>query len=130
MMLRGSRRERRRFRRASLNTELLYKVVRTHEGGAPAQEAERTTSLTNISSGGVAFLSDVDVPVRTGLEVKFRFDLKGHGELTIAAAGDVRYCIQRGDYRSYQVGIEFTRIAEADARFIADYVRAPFRKRI
>jgi len=117
-----SHKERRRFKRASLSVELFYKVIHVPEGSAPIAEKENTTYLINIGEGGLAFVSGSQLSAGVDLEVIFNFVLAGRRDLKITAVGQVCYCILMGDYRRYQVGIEFTKIDEVDRKFISDFV--------
>ncbi len=117
-------RDRRRFKRVSLSTEVFYRVVGAPEGEAQQAERESMAYLCNISEGGLGFMSGSQVPAGASLEVAFNFLLDGCRNLKITAVGLVRYCFLMGDYKRYQVGIEFTNVNDADKRFIADYIRS------
>ena len=117
-------RDRRRFQRTSLSTEIFYRVVGAPEGEAPQAEKENMAYLFNVSEGGLGFMCGSQVPAGASLEVAFNFLLDGCRNLKITAVGLVRYCFLMGDYKRYQVGIEFTSINDADKKFIADYVRS------
>jgi len=114
--------ERRRFKRACLNVELFYKVIRLPGGSSQTADKQNTTYLVNIGEGGLAFVSGSQLSVGADLEVTFNFVLDGHRDIKIGAVGQVRYCILMGDYKRYQVGFEFTKIDEADRKLIADFV--------
>jgi hypothetical protein len=117
------KKEKRRFRRVSLSADLFYRVMRVSGESAGASEKEDTVPLINISEGGLSFMADVQIPCDTAFEVTFHFLVDGRRDIKIKAEARARYCLLMGDYKRYQVGTEFTRIDDADRKFIADYVR-------
>jgi len=118
------KKERRRFKRVSLGGDLFYRVVRVPGESAVTSEKEGTAHLINIGEGGLAFMSDAQIPCDTAFEVAFHFLVDGRRDIKIKAAGRARYCLLMGDYKRYQVGIEFTQLDDADRKFIVDYVRS------
>ncbi len=103
-------------------------MTRVPGGGMPSAEAHAARIL-NIGEGGLAFLSEAEVPLGVELEATFSFILSGRQERPVTVACRTCYCQLRGDYKTYQVGCEFTGIPEADRKLIADYVASAWAAR-
>jgi len=106
--------ERRRFKRAVLRTDMIFMLA--------SLKGEVEGHILNISQGGAAFTSEVEVPVATEITVTFHFVLDADRDIAVVAKAQVRYCVMEGDYKRYQVGVEFTEICAADKDLIGTYV--------
>ena len=117
-----SPKEKRRFRRVPLDVDLFYEVSRLPDVRLKTKAPETTTRLVNICEGGIAFVSSLELAISTELRITFHLFAEKAESSKISAIGEVRYCILRGDYKTYQVGVEFTKIKKSDRKLIADYV--------
>jgi c-di-GMP-binding flagellar brake protein YcgR len=123
-----SPKERRRFPRVPLDIDLNYKVNRLPDVRMKTDSVEDTSHLINISEGGIAFVSPVDMPVSTGLDLTFNLIAGKARKSKIMVKGETRYSILRADYRTYQVGVEFIKIKASDRKHIAFYVKSQLRR--
>jgi c-di-GMP-binding flagellar brake protein YcgR len=120
--------DRRRFQRLKLNLDLVYKVetpiiLRIRLGD---KEIEATT--LDISEGGMAFLTDYDIPVLSGLALKFTlFKLARSGEINfyrpMQIEGEVR-SNNLSENKEYRLGICFVKKDAAVKDEISNFVKS------
>ena len=115
--------ERRRFKRAYVETDLFYSAAVEPEVKMKTKGRTETASLVDLGEGGLAFVGDVEVARDTKMQLSFKLDTKEGKSAKIQAVGIVRYCFLQGDYKSYRIGLEFTKIGKAAKQAIAAFVR-------
>ncbi len=117
--------DRRRFQRLRMNLSVIYKVdqpvtVRMLIGD---KEVEATT--LDLSEGGMALLTDFNIPVSTSLFIKFTlFKVGGDGKVNfygpVVIGGEVRSNVL--SEKKYRLGICFSQIEPQDKTEMADFL--------
>lgn len=119
--------ERRRFTRLPVSFTVFYRV------NAPAviririRDREVIALASDISEGGMAIVTDCEIPVVSLITVKFvmlndrAFD-PGKQSQSITVEGEVRYNSVERQGREYRMGLNFLDLSEEDRRFICNFV--------
>lgn len=116
--------ERRRYRRVKANFVVVYTVLKPLESLISAPERENSVVMLDLSEGGMALLTNQNIPRLATLLLKFIL-IDFHAEKnkrikTIKSLGEVRYTrFEKGGYR---LGLSFTQIDEEDRSAIVNFV--------
>jgi len=109
--------EKRKYPRLPLNMGIKYEIA------DPQVPGTENTQTINISAGGICIIAFKEMAV--GLNLNLRFFLPDD-ENTIQAKGRIawaqEFSVGSGNHKAYNIGIEFTQIAEADSKKITKYV--------
>lgn len=109
--------EKRRYPRLPLNLGIKYEIA------SPQDSETVTTQTKNISAGGICIIAFKKMSV--GLNLNLYFFLPDN-EKTIQAKGKTawiqEFSVGNDNNKAYDLGIEFTEIAEADSKRIAKYI--------
>jgi hypothetical protein len=120
--------EKRQHKRVSVSFAMLYKVklpiaVRMFTGGR-----ERPAVALDIGEGGLALLTNFEIPVDSLLAVKFTITndaILNSPERTRSFELDSQVCYctpaQNGSYR---LGVSFVNIVSSESLFISNYISA------
>jgi len=124
-----SGKERRKFKRLNVDFTVFYRVnspllVRMRLG-----DKDIDALAVDISEGGIAVLTDYDVPALS--IVTARFTMLDENAISaesrtrsIVVQGEVRYNILLEKEKEYRLGIEFIGLSDDDRNFIANFIRA------
>ena len=118
--------ERRKFKRVKANFIVTYKVNRPLQVRMMIGHNEVKSLMLNLSEGGMAFLTNYNLPAATLLSM--RFVLINESAVSaeerikqIKVDGEVRYSTP-AEGGKYRLGICFTQISDGDQRTIADFI--------
>ena len=108
--------ERRQFPRLAATVDIGYNIL-------DKKQAEEKTVTKNISSGGICLIVYEKIPIGTPLALSLHIsDIN----CTIKAKGKViwssYFTVGQDKRERYDLGIEFTEIAESDRQKISQYV--------
>ncbi len=119
--------ERRRFTRLPVSFTIFYRV------NAPAViririgDREVIALASDISEGGMAIVTDCEIPTVSIITVKFImlnkkvFDSSRQSQ-SIIVRGEVRYNTVEREGKQYRMGVNFLDLSEEDRRFICNFV--------
>jgi len=121
--------ERRGFKRVEVNFTVLYKVNSPLEVRMRIGDKEIDALALDISEGGMAILTDYDLPALSIVTVRFIMldDNAPSAESrtrSIVVQGEVRYNFWMEKEKEYRLGIKFTGLSDDDRNFIANFVKA------
>lgn len=121
--------ERRRFKRTPVSFTVFYKVNSPVEIRIKVQDKEFIALAADISEGGIAILTDSEVPPVSVITVKFvMLDDKAHStdkrSNSITVQGEVRYNLATREGREYRMGISFLNLSAESRRFIYNFIAA------
>jgi c-di-GMP-binding flagellar brake protein YcgR len=121
--------ERRRFKRVEANFIVFYKVKSPLTVHMRFGDIEINALMLDISEGGMALLTDYDVPALSIVTVRFiMLDDNVHNvesrTRSIEVKGEVRYNFLIEEKRTYRLGIQFIGLSDEDRNFIANFVKA------
>ncbi|OIO36913.1 MAG: hypothetical protein AUJ74_00545 [Candidatus Omnitrophica bacterium CG1_02_44_16] len=116
--------EKRRFPRACVQFDLVYKLNKLPEIHMRIGDEERSASLMSISESGMAILTNRPIPEATELEILFHLIFKDRQTPPMYAVGQVRYCTEVAAQKEYRLGIEFLNIDEGDKKTIAEFINS------
>ena len=122
--LKGPGMERRRYPRVPLDLDVVYTVNAPPEVKFRIAGEERNATMLNISEGGMAFITDHELPEMTKLDISFHIRLRNGRRSVINCVGQVCYSFLLADYHRYHMGIEFISICDKEKRLIVDFVRS------
>lgn len=105
--------EKRRFKRARLDTALRYRFKQSNEFGS--------TLTYDISEGGAKFIFDKFVPLNTDFVLEFAL---GNFSGMVNAVGKVVWAKRVPYSERYQLGVEFREIQQQHKKDISDYVKS------
>ena len=115
--------ERRKSKRVRVSLSVIYRVNEPLTVRLLTANKEIKASILNLSDGGIAILTDYDVPVGTVLIMRFTLfkidneDVSFYGPVEIT--GEVRYNTkEEGQCR---IGVQFTKIDEDDKKEIVNF---------
>jgi c-di-GMP-binding flagellar brake protein YcgR len=122
--------DRRRFQRMRMNLTVVYRVDKPMTVRILIGDKEIEAVTVDLSEGGMAILTDYDIPVGTDLVIKFtlcKVDKEGkitfYGPMVIA--GDVRSNVlseeKKGEHR---LGIRFAQMNEKDKLELIGYLKS------
>lgn len=116
-------REKRRFPRVSVQFDLIYKINSPPEVRMRVGEGEIRASTFDISEGGMAIITERQIPYATELEILFHLIFPDKQTPPIYAVGIVRYNTAMPDGKGYRLGIQFMNIDKNDKQTIADFIK-------
>jgi c-di-GMP-binding flagellar brake protein YcgR len=121
--------ERRRFKRAEVNFIVFYKVKSPLTIHMRFGDTEINALALDVSEGGMAVLTDYDLPALSIVTVRFIMldDNAPNVESrtrSIEVKGEVRYNFFIEEEREYRLGIQFIGLSDEDRNFIANFVKA------
>lgn len=116
-------REKRRFPRVCVQFDLIYKVNTPPEVRMRVGEGEIRASTFDISEGGMAIITERQIPYSTELEILFHLIFPDKQTPPIYAVGIVRYNTATPDGKGYRLGIQFINIDKNDKQTIADFIK-------
>ncbi|MDD2657949.1 MAG: PilZ domain-containing protein [Candidatus Pacebacteria bacterium] len=104
----------RRYQRLNLNLVVWYKVVTPDELRQKFGDKEREVVTIDVSPLGMAFTCIYQIPVYSGLALKFivfsaNYGSRGHLAIPLEITGEVRSCIPH-ENNEYRVGVYFKQI--------------------
>jgi len=120
-----NRNEQRKYKRVRLGLSLVYRPDTSLNVSLRGSGEEHKAKMFDLSEGGLAIISDVQIPVSTLLWTKFtlsKTEDKGvsyYGSMELL--GEVRYCIPAGK-DEYRLGIAFVNIKDKTRADIANFV--------
>jgi c-di-GMP-binding flagellar brake protein YcgR len=81
----------------------------------------------DISGGGMALLTNYEIPVATIVTVKFiivndRAIIAAKRSRSIEVQGEVRYC-SLTNQKAYRLGVRFIDLTDDDRRFIDEFIK-------
>jgi hypothetical protein len=115
--------DRRRCERALLKTDLFYSLEAFPEVKAQSGTLREIASLVDLGERGIGFVSESEFIKDSKMEVSFDLALRSGKNFKVQAVGVVRYCFLQADYKTFRVGLEFTKIKGDAKRNIVEYVR-------
>lgn len=120
---RGS--DQRKYKRVRLGLSLVYRQDSSLNVSLRGSGEEHKATMFDLSEGGLAIISNVQIPVSTLLWTRFtlsKTEDKGvsyYGSMELL--GEVRYCIAM-DNDEYRLGIAFVNIKDKTMADIANFV--------
>ncbi len=118
--------ERRRFKRLRASFLIVYRIRKPWEVLKQIGPKERVAVMYDISEGGMAILTNYDIPLATTLSLRFTLinpHIAGDNRVrTLDAIGDVPYNIHL-EKNEHRLGVCFTNISDGDRSAIANLVR-------
>ncbi len=119
--------ERRKFPRANVGFIVVYRVNHPVQISMMIGNTEVHAIMSNLSEDGMSLMTNYNIPA--GAVVSFKFILVNDQAIketdrvnTIEVQGEVRYNRFLKE-RSYQMGVHFINISDADRRFISEFIR-------
>jgi c-di-GMP-binding flagellar brake protein YcgR len=118
--------ERRKAKRLRVNLSILFRLDQSSKVRMFVEEQEIRATMVDLSETGLALLTNVDLPDRALLAMKFTLfrvepdDVSFYGPIEIV--GEVRYR-QQLTPQEFRVGIVFSRIEDADKQEIGQFVK-------
>ncbi len=119
--------ERRRFRRVRVGVTVIYRKEDPPDVRIRTAQGERSGSMVDISVGGMAIVTDVEVPNAEHLRIRFTLSeiedksVNFYGDVELL--GQVRSCVPC-EGKMFRVGIAFVNIDERNRFDIANFVNA------
>lgn len=120
-----SNNERRQYKRAPVNFDLLYKVQLPAAVRVQLGKMERPAIAQDISEGGMGLLTNFQIPPDALLKVKFSladWDHSGKRQTRVFEL-DVQVCYCMPVKNAYRLGVSFVNIVLSDRLFISNYVK-------
>lgn len=118
--------DRRKFRRIRVNLNVIYHRSGAFEVSVRNLDRENLAVMLDISEGGIAIITDLQIPVNTVIMVKFLFNSNGkvvsldfYGRIEVL--GQVRYSsfVKKDVYR---IGIAFIKLDETNRNKIHKFI--------
>ncbi|MCX7926615.1 MAG: PilZ domain-containing protein [Candidatus Omnitrophica bacterium] len=119
--------EKRKHRRIKVNLSVIYRVARPTALRMSIGNHETRATMLDLSIGGIAVLTNYDIPQGTQLLIKFTLfsveteDVIFYGPMNIS--GEVRYNMPLGA-NEYRLGIYFKHIDKEDQEQIAQFIKS------
>jgi c-di-GMP-binding flagellar brake protein YcgR len=119
--------ERRRHKRVKVNFIIIYRIRKPLKILMFIGYKEVSTLMLDLSEGGMAIVTNYDIPVSGVMVIKFTlidaYAQKNDRVRTMEITGEVRNNRQaeKGEYR---LGVSFTQISEEDRLAIAKFVKS------
>jgi len=120
--------EKRKHKRVPVFFAMLYAVklpmaVRIHVGGL-----ERPAVAQDIGEGGLALLTNFEIPIDSLLVVKFTLANQAASSIqertrSFELDSQVCYCLP-AESGSFRLGVNFVNIAPLESLFISNYIKA------
>lgn len=115
--------ERRRAKRVRVSLSVIYRVNEPLTVRLLTANQEIKASILDLGEGGMAIMTDYDIPLQTVLIMRFTLfkidkdDVSFYGPVEIT--GEVRYNTKEGGQS--RLGVKFIKIEEDDKREIANF---------
>lgn len=124
--------ERREFLRLDVSFIVVCKVNAPIEVSMMVGGREVHAIMSNLSEGGMAILTNYNLPVSTVVTAEFILvnddaEKEEDRVRSIRISGDVRYNSQVQE-KTFRLGVRFTDISENDRRFIGEFIKAVSRR--
>ena len=119
-------RNKRKFKRLRVNLSVVYRIDKPATLRITIGNREIRATILDLSEGGLAVLTNYNIPVSTNLLIKFTLfkvedeDVSFYGPMEIV--GEVCYNMPLGG-NEYRLGINFKRIKEGDKAEIINFVK-------
>ncbi len=110
---------RREYIRLSESIAIKYIIIYSIGFGSNITTGEGSAQSINLSEGGLLFISDTELPVKTFLEVELR--LKGEN-LPIYLKGEVMHTSKLPSDDKYEIGMQFEYKYEQNSELLSEYV--------
>lgn len=119
--------EKRKHKRFPATFNLLYAVRSPFPVRIRIGNNECSATAQDVGEGGMALLSNSEIPVDSLLSLKFTITndaVLGEEDRThnFELDGQVRYC-RLAQKTTYQLGVSFLNILPSECTFIANYIR-------
>ncbi len=111
--------DRREFIRLSESIAIKYTIIYSMGFGSTITKGEGSALSINVSEGGLLFLSDIELPVKTFLEIEL--NLKGE-ELPVYLKGEVIDVLKLPSSDQYEVRMQFEYKYQQDINLLHQYV--------
>ncbi|HEO66339.1 MAG TPA: PilZ domain-containing protein [Spirochaetes bacterium] len=111
--------DRREYIRLNESIAIKYTIIYSIGFGSNITEGEGSALSINVSEGGLLFLSDMELPVKTFLEVEL--NLKGE-ELPVYLKGEVIDISKLPSNDQYKVRMQFEYKYEQDSKLLHQHV--------
>ncbi|MFH1876017.1 MAG: PilZ domain-containing protein [Candidatus Omnitrophota bacterium] len=126
MIANDSGRERRKFERTPVSFLVYYKINSPLVIKIQVGDKMINALAADISEGGMAIVTDYELPPVTSITVKFfMMNDKAHSadykSRTIAVRGEVRYNIITKERKEYKIGVRFLDLSDDDWNFIREF---------
>ena len=120
--------DRRRFQRLKVNLSVYFKIENPFSHRYLTEDKEIEATMLNISSGGMAFLTRVDIPIWSTLLIRmylFKGNETGLVSLSnpVELVGEVRSNVP-SEFGEYRLGICFKEIHGENKYAVSDYVES------
>ena len=114
--------ERRKFRREKVSFIVNYAIRKPIEVSITLGKRECDALMLDLSEGGMAVASSLDIPLSTTLDITF-FLVSKKISKRMAIQGETvnRFVLKKNEYR---LGIQFTKISQEDKTVISDFVKS------
>jgi c-di-GMP-binding flagellar brake protein YcgR len=118
--------EKRKFKRVRVCIGVVYRVNEPTSVRVVTKDSEIEARLLDLSEGGIALLTEYDLPVSTVIFITFTLfkidtaDIGFYGPMKIT--GEVRYNVSMED-KMRRLGISFIELEDDDRREIASFVK-------
>ncbi|MFH0827069.1 MAG: PilZ domain-containing protein [Candidatus Omnitrophota bacterium] len=119
--------ERRRFTRLPVSFTIFYRVNAPAVIRIKVADREIIALASDISEGGMAIVTDCEIPVVSVITVKFvmlndkAFDSSKQSQ-SVTIRGEVCYNTVEKQGREYRMGVNFLDLSEENRRFICNFV--------
>jgi c-di-GMP-binding flagellar brake protein YcgR len=119
--------ERRKFKRIGASFVVFYKVDSPLTVRLMVGEREIDAMALDLSEGGLAVLTNYNVPVSSIVSVKFILldDYAIRAEMrsrSMEIQGEVRYCFLMKE-KAFRIGLRFIDISPEDRNFISGFIK-------
>ena len=117
--------ERRRFRRVKISLEVVYREDDTLDLRIRAGNQERRATILDICEEGMAFLTDINIPIGTLLRIRFNLQDNKESSVDFYGAENVRgkvLYITKVDNGYFRIGIQFYDLSRRDRIQIGNFV--------
>lgn len=118
--------ERRKSKRLRVDFIVVYRVRRPIRLFMVIKNKEVSALMTDLSEGGMAILTDYDIPVSTTLLIKFTLinppATENERVRMMEITGEVRYNTYLGN-NEHRLGICFTHISKEDRTAIVNFIK-------
>jgi len=118
--------EKRRQKRIDVSFIVMYRVNAPVKIRLLVGDKEVCAIALDLSEGGMAVLTNYEVPALALVTVKFivlneRATSVKERTRSLEVSGEVRYCVMTKE-KVYRLGILFTDLSQDDRQFIADFI--------
>ncbi|HRZ13935.1 MAG TPA: PilZ domain-containing protein [Candidatus Omnitrophota bacterium] len=121
-----AQRERRKFKRLRVNLAIVFRINNASKMRMVVENKEIRATMIDLSEGGLAILTNYDLPEDSILSMKFTLfkvdsdDVSFYGPMEIEGTVRYRQILANNEYR---LGIVFTSIEKNDSREIDTFVK-------